>query len=381
MCANRNGKPAPRGAGTGHDEKEDSRDLVRLDSEAERNLGLRLAEVRRRPVWREIRATAVIGPNEYALAHVSPRIAGRAVRVYAALGDDVKEGEILADLDSLELGEKKARYLEARANLEVARRNFRREKRLYEKKISSEREFLEAKGAFERAEAAYQAAYEALRLLGLSDEEIEKLEWGPRGRPLSYFSLTSPLAGTVIARHITVGELVTPADRPFTVADLSVVWILLDVYEKDLRHVAVGQTVRIEVDALPGETFQGSVTYVSNVLDPETRTAKARVEIPNADRRLRPGMFARAMVQVPDPSRPVALAVPEEAIQRVDGKPVVFVVEGSGLYRARRVQAGRKSAGLVEILRGLEEGERVVTRGAFYLKSELLEEQMGEHGH
>ncbi|MBI3301381.1 MAG: efflux RND transporter periplasmic adaptor subunit [Deltaproteobacteria bacterium] len=351
---------------------------VTLSPEALASLAIKTVTVERRLLADEIRTTAVIKPNENRLAHVSPRIPGKATEVRAVLGDLVEPGQTLTLLDSLELGEKKAAFLQARTNLEVARRNYEREERLFQQRISSEKEYLEAKGEFERSEAAYRAAREALRLVGLTDAEIEKITWSGKGHPLSYFPLVAPFAGTVVEKHITIGELIEPNETPYTIADLRTVWVLLDIYEKDVGRVNIGADVRIVVDAYPHETFQGTVAYLSNLLDPSTRTAQARVEIDNRDGRLRPGMFATAALTLPSSTGQAALVVPKDAVQRVRGRPVAFVEEQAGTYVARELTLGKDSGPAVEVLSGLTEGERVVTEGAFYLKSSLLKEEMGE---
>ncbi|HZR70887.1 MAG TPA: efflux RND transporter periplasmic adaptor subunit [Burkholderiales bacterium] len=353
---------------------------VTLSPEALKAVVLKTAPVERRRLEEQIRATAVIKPNEYRLAHVSPRIGGRAIEVKALLGDAVKPNEPLALLDSLELGEKKSAFLQARTNLEVARRNYAREERLFKQRISSEKEYLEAKGEFERSEAAFRAAREALRLVGLTDEEIDGIACGGKGHPLSHFPLIAPFAGTVVEQHIAIGELVEPNETPYTIADLSTVWVLLDVFEKDIAHVRVGSAVQVAVDAYPGEMFRGTVAYLSNLLDPSTRTALARVEIDNRDGRLRPGMFATATISIPSASTgPGSFVVPRDAVQQVRGRAVAFVEEQPGTYRMRELGLGKDSGPEVEVLAGLTEGERVVTEGAFYLKSTLLKEEMGEH--
>jgi len=349
--------------------------------QAGKNVGLETVVVRWREAAQEIQATAVIKPNEYRLAHVSPRIPGRAMKVLAFLGDQVKEGQTLALLDSLELGERRAAFLQAKANLAVARRNLERERRLFDKGISSQKEYLEAKGTFERDDAAYRAALEALRLLGLSDPMIDRLAWGPRGEPLSYFPMTAPVEGIVIDQHITTGELIGPEDRPYTIADLTTVWVVLDIFEKDIGRVRLGARARVSVDAYPSEVFQGKVTYISSELDPETRTARARVEIANQEGRLRPGMFATARLTVVEEGGRQALQVPRGAIQSVRGHPVAFVDRADGTYAVRKLVLGDQFGDNVEVVSGLTHGERVVTRGAFYLKSILLEEDIGEHGH
>ena len=362
--------------------EEHGEEKIELSQSALQAVAFQTVTVQRRKLEQEIRATAVIKPNENRLAHVSPRIPGKAITVKAMLGDPVEPGQALAELDSLELGEKKAAFLQTRTNLEVARRNYEREERLFKARISSEKEYLESKGEFERSQAASQAAREALRLVGLADAEINKVTWGDKGRSLSRFPLVAPFAGTVVEKHVTVGELVKPEDKPYTIADLSTLWILLDVYEKDLGRISGGVETRLAVEAYPGKLFQGKVTYVSNLLDETTRTAQARVEIPNPDHKLKPGMFVTATIAIPVPDAADALAIPTAAVQQVRGKPMAFVREAEGVFVPRELQLGRDSGPYVEVREGVQEGEQVVTEGGFYLKSTLLKEEMGEgHAH
>jgi len=361
----------------GHDE-----DVVELSSEAVDTARLESAAVTRAALGSRIDATATIKANEYRMAHVSPRISGKAFEVSAQLGDLVRAGETLAELDSIELGQRKSEFLQARASLDVARRNHEREERLFGQKISSEREYLEAKGEFDRSRASYRAAREALRLLGLPDEAIENIQWGGGEHPLSHFPLVAPFAGTVIERHITLGELIEPDDKPFTIADLSDVWIVIDLYEKDLAQVRVGMDATVTVDAYPERTFPGMITYLSHLLDPSTRTLEARVVVANPEGTLRPGMFARAVLATPpEENAHQALVAPADAIQQVRGSDVVFVDLGSGRYEMRQVELGRRQDEAVEIRSGLAAGENVVTSGSFYLKSSLLKEEMGGHAH
>jgi cobalt-zinc-cadmium efflux system membrane fusion protein len=351
---------------------------VELSPKALAAIGLETIVAQKRALSDEIRATAVIKPNEYRMAHVSPRIPGKAIRVQALLGNVVAAGDILAELDSIALGEKKAAFLQARADLEVSRRNYQREKRLFERHISSEKEYLETKGAFERSEAAYRASREALRLVGLSDDEIKSVSWSSGDHPLSHFPLLAPFGGTVVEQHITIGELIEPDETPYTIADLSNVWVLLDIYEKDLARVHVGDDAGVSVEAYPGETFRGKVTYLSSLLDPATRTAQARVEIDNGDGRLRPGMFATSTLSGETGPAVEQLVIPRDAVQQVHGKPVAFVEVQPGSYAMRELSLGRQAGPDVAVLAGVRAGERVVTEGAFYLKSIVLKEEVGE---
>jgi len=350
---------------------------VEISREAVERASIEAVTVAAEAMVEEIRSTAIVRPNEYRLAHVSPRIPGKAIEVRALLGASVEQGQVLCELDSLELGEKKAAFLQSRTSLEVARRNYEREDRLFKRQISSEKEYLGAKGDFERSEAAYQAAREALRLLGITDDEITKMSWGGKGLPLSHFPLRAPFAGTIIEQHLTMGELVKPEDVPYTVADLGTLWIIIDVHEKQLPRIAVGAAAEVAFDTYPAERFAGRITYLAHVVDDKTRTSPARIEIDNRDGRLRPGMFATATIASPAVDARKGIVVPSDAIQRIHGARVAFVEEAPGRYVVRELNVGKESAGAVEVISGLAEGERVVARGAFYLKSTLLKEEVG----
>ncbi|GBD39147.1 Cobalt-zinc-cadmium resistance protein CzcB [bacterium HR37] len=357
-------------------------DTVELSREALQTLPLKIAVVKRRDTKKEIQTTAVIEFNKDRIAHVTPRIPGRVIKVNALLGDNVKKGQILAELDSIELGKAKAEYLKAKADYAIALANYKREKRLFNQKISSEKEYLEAKGEYMRSKARLKSAYETLRLLGLNGKEIKELSWEEKNHPLSHFPLLAPFTGKVVEKHIVLGEFITPEDKPYTIADLSRLWIQLDIYEKDLRWVRPGTEVHIRVDAYPDERFQGIVTYISDTLDKATRTAKARVEIENHDEKLKPGMFAKASIFIPIPDTTRAITIPTSAIYNVYGKPVVFVQEGERTFKVREIKLGQNSGPYIEVLDGLKEGEKIVIEGGFHLKSALLKEELGEeHAH
>ncbi len=333
--------------------------------------------VRRQTVLSEIKVTAAIEPNQYKLAQISPRIEGKAIQVIPELGDLVQAGQTLALLDSIELGQKKAEFLQARVNLKLARRNFKREHRLFKQRISSEKEFLDAQGEFERNRAAYRASREALRMIGVPEEEIKEMQWDAKNHPLSYFHLTAPFAGTILARNITMGEMIRPTDVPFTLADLTTVWLALDIFEKDLAHISEGLKIRFMVDAYPNEWVEGTLTHILNVLDPDTRTVHAHAEIENRSGRFRPGMFATVVIRVPSSDQRESIVIPQTAIQKVANKSLAFVEERPGTYAVREVILGTPVPPDIEIREGLKEGERVVTKGSFYLKSILLAETIG----
>ncbi|MEW6749387.1 MAG: efflux RND transporter periplasmic adaptor subunit [Candidatus Latescibacterota bacterium] len=349
---------------------------VRLSSEALSAIGLRTAAVERRGVGGLIHATAVLKPNADRLAHVAPRIPGRVAQSLITLGQRVRAGERLLVLDSVELGEAKSAFRKARARMEVAQSSYEREKRLYEDgRITSEREMLEARGAYLEAKAEFEAAEERLHLYGLSQQAVEQLR-PEHDADASLLAVTAPISGTVVGKHMTLGEVVGPEDVTCTIADLSTLWLVLSIYEKDVPRVHPGQQVEVEVDAYPGQGFPGTLTYVGDVLDEETRTVEARVEIDNAAGTLKPGMFARAALQTEALAE--AVTVPAQAVQREGDRQVVFVALDDTSFAVRPVQVGRAFNGWVEIVGGLKLGERVAAEGSFALKSERAKDTFGE---
>lgn len=366
-----------------HDEHEAGH--VELSPEAASRIKLKVARISVRPLPAVLTTTGRVDFDANRLAHVSPRIPGRVHAVKASLGDDVGSGEALAVLDSIELGEAKAAFLRARAQHELARRNFEREQGLMKDNITSEREVLLAEATLREAAADLAATEQRLHLYGLEDAQIEPIR--QEDPQASLYTLRAPFAGRVVDRHLTLGELVTPEHKVFTIADLSQVWIWIDVYERDLRQVHVDDDVAIELEAVPGMTFTGQISYLSDQVDANTRTARARVDVPNPDGRIRPGSFAR--VRVSDPhlaadacASPAVLAVPETAIQQDGGQSFVFVALGDRRFERRDVQLGRQGSGFAEVRGGLSEGEDVVVEGAFLLRSEASKEAMGGgHSH
>jgi cobalt-zinc-cadmium efflux system membrane fusion protein len=297
------------------------------------------------------------------------------VDVRVSVGSDVKQGSVLAVLDSTELGQAKAEYLKAQTLFELAKANYEREKGLFDQKIAAKKDVLVAEAEYRKTEAEVRSLHERLRLYGLPDQAINNLNNSP-----SQYALTSPGRGVVIERGISKGEVIEASKKVFTISDLSTVWVLLNIYEKDLAKVQKGSAVKIQTESYPEEIFTGKVTYIGDVVDPQTRTVLVRVEIANPRARLKPGMFATAEILTGVSSRQ-ALMIPTSAIQKIQGKPSVFVQEKDGSFGKRELELGRELGGNVEVKSGLEQGELVVIAGAFTLKSELLKEGLEGHAH
>lgn len=340
--------------------------LVTLDSTAARMAGVQTV-VASMSSQDELVANGTIGYNGDRVAVVAPRAEGRLTAVRADLGQEVAAGQVLAIVESPDVGTTRGDLERARAAGSVAKRNYEREKRLFEQEISPQKEMLDAEGIYRTAEADLNSALAKLRTYGATS--------GSGGA----YGLRSAVAGTVVERNASPGQIVGPSTNVFTVADLRHVWIVVDVYEADIKRVHKGAAVTVVPTALPGETFEGRVTFAGGVVDTTSRTIKLRVTVENESRRLRPGMFAQVLIAAPS-GAPTSgtVTLPEIAVQDLNGKPVVFVQTRPGQFAARPVVVGaRGSSGTVSIDRGVRVGEVVVTQGAFQLKSELLKASFG----
>lgn len=346
------------------------RDL-RLPAQASRQNRIETVLVARVKLARDVEVVGSVGYNSDHFAQVGPLIAGRMVTLRVGIGDQVRAGQTMAELESAEVGQAEAAYLTARATSNAAQANLRRERELAASHVSAarDREVAEAQAISEQAQLA--AAIQRLRTLGLRSEDIKELERSG-GRP-GRVPLLSPIDGTVMTREVSLGQAVQPASDAFKVANLSHLWVLLDLFEKDLPYVHVNQKAVLRTEVYPGRNFPARVAYVGQAIDEKTRTAPVRIEFDNVDGLFRPGQFVTATLHG-DPSRALAevLAVPRSAVRTVEGKPLLFVASGQGSFVRRPVELGVSGGGLVEIRSGVELGEPVATDGGFLLKSELL---------
>jgi len=317
----------------------------------------------------DIQVVGTVTFHEDHYAVVGPLVTGRISKLVAGVGDKVRRGQVIAEIESSEVGQARADYVSAKARSGAADANLRRETDLAEKKISSVREREQAHAQSVTEEAGVRAAVMRLRAIGLTPGDINEAEKHDLGGRVQ---IRSPISGTVIERKVTLGQAVERSTDAFKIADTSHVWVSLDLYEKDLARAHVGQEVEIRTDARPGEVFRGRVAFIVPVIDEATRTAKVRLEFPNPNGALHAGQLVTARI-VADPKQAISevLAVPRSAIEQVEGKTVVFVQNSDGFER-RNVMLGTSGGDRVEVRKGLTAGEVVAVDGAFLLKSELL---------
>jgi cobalt-zinc-cadmium efflux system membrane fusion protein len=309
------------------------------------------------------------------VVRIVPRLQGVVTEVRKNLGDKANKDEVIAVIDSRELADAKGGYIESAKRMELARASYVREESLWKKKISPEEDYLVKRYAYEEAQITYRTARQKLITLGLLISDIDSSIRNPN-QNLARYELRAPFSGVVIEKNISVGETVNENEVIFVIADLATVWVDATVYAKDLNLVKVDQKVTVMSDVL-GAEIQGALTYVGPLVGEKTRSAKARVVIPNHDGIWRPGLYVT--IKVVHEEIEIPLAVKAKALQTFRDWDVVFVRVGN-LFEARPLELGRRDGEWVEVLGGLLPGDKYVSESSFILKADV-EKAGASHEH
>ncbi|HEU4597554.1 MAG TPA: efflux RND transporter periplasmic adaptor subunit [Pyrinomonadaceae bacterium] len=316
-------------------------------------------------------ATGVVQANAYKTTPVVTLVGGRLLRVDAELGQQVRRGQAVAVVFSDDLAMAQSKYLTALAELDEHHKHHRRTIQLVEIGAESREELEEATTKLKTAESEVAAQRQRLQLLGLTPQRINGLN--SPSQISSEVSLPAPVSGTVIERSANPGEVVEMNKTILRVADLSSVWVIGQVYEKDLARVRTGSGASVTSDAYPGRVFRGRVTYVDPQLDPATRTAQVRIELANPSQSLKIGMYVNVAFGALGGAEATAPIVPASAVQSVNNRQVVFLATADpNVFIVRPVRLGPESNGRYPVLEGLFVGDRVVTEGSFMLRAEWL---------
>ncbi len=342
--------------------------VVPLSAEAVQRAGIVVVPVSSASRATSIHLPGVVEPNAYRTVAVTPLVAGRVTRVGAELGDRVRRGQTLAQIYSPELAEAQTRYVTARARLTAHDQELRRTERLVAIGAASRQELegIHAEHAAQTAEV--ESARSRLELLGVSGSALDGLT--PGGESGATNSVTAPIDGVILERGANIGLNVDSATALFTVADLSTVWVIADLYEKDFSKVGVGHTATITTTAYPERVFHGRVSYIDPQVSPATRTAKVRVEVTNPASELRLGMYAD--VALAAPAGGSILIIPKSALQEIGSRQVVYLVNRNepGTFIERDVRTGQAVGPKVEVLSGVNVGDTLVAEGSFFLRAE-----------
>ena len=375
-------------AGEAHEDK------ATLTAEAIQQNGIRVEPVGKMTLGDELVVPGRVSYNLERMAHIGTPVQGRVAEVKVKLGDAVAKGDVLLVVDSPALGEAQSEFLQKRTLVEVAtsatevaQTAAERAKRLLEGKGIAlgefqrrEGEYKSALGAQKAARSALTAAENTLQLYGVTDDEIKQLIASGKVNPR--YAVRAPIDGQVVEREVTTGEVVGPdRDALLKLADLKVLWVLADVPENQVQRVVLHAPVTVTIEAFAGQTFPGTLAYLAPELNKETRTVQARIEIGNVAAPISPGMFAQVGMVFDRPSDQATaevLAVPEAAVQIFEGGPTVFaeVPKEPNTFAAKPVKVGLSNGKLIPVLKGIEEGARIVVEGAFLVKAEIAKGEM-----
>lgn len=353
--------------------------VVPMTKEARTRAGVVLTPVSSGAAGRSLRVPGVVEADAYRRVAVTPLAAGRVTRVGPQLGDRVVRGQTIAEIFSPELAEAQASYVSARAELDAHDRELARMEKLVQLGSASRQELERVVAEHTARRTTVQSGASRLRLLGVSDEAVEHL--GAGHAPTSAtLAVHAPLSGVVIDRPANVGVNVDAATPLATIVDLSTVWVVADVYEKDFAAVRVGMPATITTAALPQLRLTGKVTYIDPQVNPDARTARVRVEVANARQDLRLGMLADVRLEAAAGASPVPIMVPRGAVQSLFDRTVVYVANpaNEGELLERTVRLGDAAGDSVVVLAGLDPGDVVVSDGSFHVRAERERLGLGE---
>ncbi len=371
-------------------EKEDDHEHreLRLPSQKQKEWGIVVGTAASQELSSTIQLPGILTLNQNRTAHISSLVAGKVASLAVDLGNRVNKGQVLLTVNSPDFARAQADFLQTMAKLNLSRKEYERAKMLLEEKAIEEREFLRREAEFEKLSTEVGGLGAVLHAYGMDHEQTEKLIEKCANRESDgklceladpNLPLLSPLSGTIIFRDVIVGEHVKPEKILFTVSDLSLLWAVLDAYEKDLPFINKDSRIVIQSSLYPEREWQGKITYISDIIDEKLRTVKIRIEVKNAQGLLKPNMYIQGIVQNKAGTQKL-LAIPEEAVQNLNGEKIVFILEGQDVFSIRHVELGNKIGNQIIITQGLESGQRIVIKGAFTLKTELTKGTFGQ-GH
>lgn len=324
--------------------------------------------------------------DENRFLQLASNVRGRVAAIPVDLGARVRRGDPVLVLESVDLARAREEYLKETAGLRVASRVYDRAKLLIAEKAISASEFQAREGDYQMKKASAQVAERALHLFGDSQEQIEILQQSivsdgnPHQGERPQITIRAPFDGQITERKVAPGTLVEALQPLLTLTNLSSVWVFLQAYEKDMALLKNGLPVTIRSEAYPQETFKGRVDFLGSIVEPTTRTVRVRATVNNPGEKLRPGMFIRAQVDVPKPDGEAKkiLAVPQSALQTLEGRTTIFIQIKPGVFVRRAVETGHTFEGFTEVLAGIRVGDLVVTEGSFVLKSEFARASLAE---
>lgn len=350
--------------------------VIKLTPEQMKRFGIETLKINKSNFQHRLTLPGQVELNENTITHVVPSVPGVVKEIYKGLGEGTKVGEPLATLQSRDMAEAKSAYISAHKDLTLKQDLYEREEKLWKQGIKAETQFIQTRNTFENAKVDLEQKKQKLLALGMKEEQIQQLL--EQKIPLNIYTIDSPIDGKIIERHITLGEVISGDKQVFVIANLDTVWIDLAVPAEDLQKIKKDQ--KVNLFGHQGETIQsGTIMYVSPVINDESRTGKAVIQMENPNQAWHPGDFITAQIIISDQSS--FLSLPKSVIQKINDKPYVFVKKGEGIFEAKPIQIkGSDKGEFIEVLSGVQEGDELVSTNTFLLKAELGKSE-AEHSH
>ena len=311
-------------------------------------------------------------------AQIGSLVQGRVHKVFVKVGDYVKIGQLLMTVEGLDVGEIKADYLKAKANYEYAKANYERQRKLFDEKIGSQKSLLESQAEYEKAAAEYKAEDRKIHSVGLSDEDVVN-SIDDDEHTAGTLPIKSMIDGVVVERNVVIGQLVDATTTAFKIINTNTVWIDGQIYEKDLDKIKQNTKAIFTASTNQDHLFEGRIIYVGQTVNNKTRRILIRCEFLNPGNKLKPQMYGE--LKIPMGSNVKAILVPEESIVKEAEQNYLFVQTSDSTFERRDIVIGSTSNNLIEVKEGIKEGEKIVSSGVFYLKSELKKDELGEDEH
>lgn len=342
---------------------------VKFDPKALARLGIKVDVVGTQSSEYDIDVPGSLEYNLERYAEVGTLVDGRVATLGAKVGDEVKSGHVLATIVVPSIANAQAEYIGAEANARLARENEAREESLLKKELTTAREAEQARAEVQRTQAELQAAKARLQALGVAAPAQNQALSGA-----GTLLLKAPLDGVVVRRDAVLGRFLLAKETAFVIADPLSLRAVVNVYESDLPYFHVGSEATIAIDAMPGKTFKGKIAIVEPQVGKASRAARAYIDLPNPDGLLKPGLFIRASVRIPDDGPKDKVLVPAGAVQPLADDDVVFVELGDGKFEVRTVEVARRTPQIAEIRKGVATGDRIVVEGAYLLRGEVTKQ-------
>jgi cobalt-zinc-cadmium efflux system membrane fusion protein len=357
---------------TSTDKPKTGHEIVTLTKKSISDIGMDLFTAKKKPLTGVLVVPAKVLPDQDLEAQIGSLVEGRVSQVFVKVGDYVTKGQILMTVEGLDAGAIIAGFIKAKANLDYTKGNYERQKILYDEKIGSQKALLESQAEHEKALAEYNAEGKRIHSVGLSDDDITN---GKKAQEHSSGTLPikSHINGVVVERNVVIGQFVDATTNAFRIINGNSVWIDGQIYEKDLEKISKKINV-VFTTTHQNELFSGKIIYIGQLVDEQSRTITIRGEFNNPHNNLKPNMFGE--LKIPIGTNTEAIMIPDEAVVKETGQEYVFVQTSDTTYKKRNVTTGTIVDSMIEIKQGLKEGDVIVSKGTFYLNSELKKDEL-----